>query len=261
MGAALARTVAHFWPEMWHWLGQLVDTRDQDSIIYPRQFLFWTGSMIFLQKMGSRRKLRFELDSPVALANLNRLSQSAMASRAHSDTVEHFLSHVSTGSLEKLLHRMVHRATRMKVLDYARLHGHLLLVLDATGQLHFRKRHCEHCLERNVKGQTHYYHHVLEAKLVTPDGLAISIASEFIENTDPKATKSRSIGMNSRRSDGWLKKSSGNIPNFVCVCVWTLYMLTAPFLRYVNRITGNTSSPSNPAPCRHYGPNISLCWR
>ena len=151
MGAALAKTMAHFWPEMRHWLGQLVDTRDQDSITYPRQFLFWTGSMIFLLKMGSRRKLRFELDSPAALANLNRLSQSAMTSRAHSDTVEHFLGHVPTGALEKLLQLMVHRVIRMKVLDYARLHGYLLLVLDATGQLHFRTRHCEHCLERTVR--------------------------------------------------------------------------------------------------------------
>ena len=30
---------------------------------------------------------------------------------------------------------------------------------------------------------------VLEAKLVTPEGLAISIGSEFIENSDPKAAK------------------------------------------------------------------------
>ena len=189
MGAIVARTMVHFWPEMRQWLGQLVDTRDQDSIIYPRQFLFWTADMTFLLKLGSRRRLRFELDSTVALANLNRLSHSAMERRAHSDTVEHFLSHVPTGSLEKLRQKMIHRLIRMKVLDYGRLHGYFLLVLDATGQLHFRQRHCEHCLERTSNGKTHYYHHVLEAKLVTPEGLALSVASEFIENTDPKATK------------------------------------------------------------------------
>ena len=221
MGAALAKTMAHFWPEMRHWLGQLVDTRDQDSITYPRQFLFWTGSMIFLLKMGSRRKLRFELDSPVALANLNRLSQSAMTRRAHSDTVEHFLSHVPTGSLEKLLPRMVHRVIRMKVLDYTRLHGHLLLVLDATGQLHFRTRHCEHCLERTVKGQTHYYHHVLEAKLVTPDGLAISIASEFIENTDPNAPKQDCELKAFRRLAEKIKRQYPQLR--LCLCMDALY--------------------------------------
>jgi hypothetical protein len=55
--------------------------------------------------------------------------------------------------------------------------------------LTFRQRHCPHCLERTVGGQTLYYHHVLEAKLVTPEGLAISIGTAFIENDDPKATK------------------------------------------------------------------------
>jgi len=45
----------------------------------------------------------------------------------------------------------------MKALDGARLFGHFLVVL--------------------------------EAKLVTPEGLAISIGGEFIENSDPKAAK------------------------------------------------------------------------
>ena len=185
----MARTIAHFWPEMGSWLGLMTDTRDQESIIYSRRFLFWTANMPFLLKLGSRRKLRFELDSPTALANLNALSQSHMQSRAHSDTVEHFLSHVPTGALEAVRRKMIHRLIRMRALDYGRLHGYFLLVLDGTGQLHFPRRHCEHCLERTSKGKTYSYHNVLEAKLVTPDGLALSAASEFIENTDPQASK------------------------------------------------------------------------
>ncbi len=185
----MARTIAHFWPEMGSWLGQMADTRDQESITYPRRFLFWTAGMTFLLKLGSRRKLRFELDSPTALANLNALSQSKMKSCAHSDTVEHFLSHVPTGAFETVRRKMIHRLIRMKALDYARLHGYYLLVLDGTGQLRFQRRHCEHCLERTNNGKTYYYHNVLEAKLVTPDGLALSAASEFVENTDPHATK------------------------------------------------------------------------
>ncbi len=34
-----------------------------------------------------------------------------------------------------------------------------------------------------------YYHYVLEAKLVTDNGLSLSVATEFIENKDPNATK------------------------------------------------------------------------
>ena len=177
--------------------------------------------MTFLLKMGSRRKLRFDLDSPTALANLNRLSLSAMETRAHSDTVEHFLGHVPTRAIEKVLRGMVQRLVRMKVLDHGRLRGHFLLVLDATGQLHFNHRHCDHCLERVHHDRSHYYHQVLEAKIVTPEGLAISIASEFIENDDPKATKQDCELKAFKRLAAKIKKQYPQLR--FCLCMDALY--------------------------------------
>jgi len=156
---------------------------------YDRAFLLIEGLMLFLLKLGSRRQVRFELDSPEALENLNRLSGCRQETIAHGDTLDHFLGHVPPGSLHTLRRSMVQRLIRMKALDHGRLFGHFLVVLDGTGQFYFRQRHCEHCLTKTVDGKTQYYHHVLEAKLVTPDGLALSLASEFIENTDPNATK------------------------------------------------------------------------
>jgi hypothetical protein len=150
------------------------------------------GLMGFLLKLGSRRRLRFELDTPQALANLNRLSgceQEAMARVAHSDTLNYFLGRVPASSLPLLRRKMVQRLLRMKVLDHGRLMGHVLVVLDGTGQLRFNQRHCPHCLEQKHGDKTLYYHNVLEAKLVTPEGLAISLDSEFIENAEPGATK------------------------------------------------------------------------
>jgi hypothetical protein len=76
----------------------------------------------------------------------------------------------------------------MKALDRWRLYGAFLVALDGTGHLFFRKRHCPHCLtQKGPDGRTLYFHHVLEAKLVTPSGLALSIATEFIENVQPSA--------------------------------------------------------------------------
>ena len=181
--------MTHFWPEFRSWLGEIRDTRDQDRITYSREFLSWMGLMVFMLKLGSRRQVRFELDSPEALENLNRLSGSHQEAVAHGDTLDHFWGHVPVPSVGRLRRQMVTRLVRMKVLDAGRLLGYFLVVVDGTGQLFFRQRHCEHCLERTVNGQTHYFHHVLEAKLVTPDGLAISIGSEFIENADPQASK------------------------------------------------------------------------
>ena len=167
----------------------LRDPRDPNRIVYPARCLTWTGLLVFLLKLGSRRQIRFELDSPTALENLNRLAGCRQDRVPHGDTLNYFLGRLAPGELAGLRRRMVNRLIRMKVLDGGRLLGHFLVVIDGTGQLFFRRRHCPHCLERTVGGQTQYYHHVLEAKLVTPDGLAISIGTEFIENADPMASK------------------------------------------------------------------------
>ena len=60
------------------------------------------------------------------------------------------------------------------------------IVIDGTGIMSFKERHCKHCLKRTYnKGteeeKTIYYHYVLEAKLVVGD-IVISLDSEFVEN-------------------------------------------------------------------------------
>jgi hypothetical protein len=47
------------------------------------------------------------------------------------------------------------------------------------------QRHCGHGLTQKHESQTVYLHPVLEVKLVTTNGLALSMASEFIENPGP----------------------------------------------------------------------------
>ena len=186
----LGKTVAHFFPKLKEWIGSLQDTRRQEFCTYDRRFLTWMGLLVFLLKLGSRRRIGFELNTAEALANLNRLSGARQETVAHHDTLNHFLGHVPPReSQTKLRRNMVQRLIRMKALEHARLFGHLPIVLDGTGMLVFRQRHCPHCLQQTIHGKTIYYHHVLEAKLVTPEGMAISVGSEFIENADPHATQ------------------------------------------------------------------------
>ncbi len=171
------------------WLTAVPDSRFRPFVQYEGRFLLWTGLLLFVLRLGSRRQLGFELDTPEALENLNRLSQCRQETVAHGDTLNHYLGHVDPEDLRCLRREMAYRLIRMKALDHARLWGHLLVVVDGTGQFYFRRRHCEHCLTKVVDGKTQYYHHVLEAKIVSPEGLALSIGSEFIENADPTASK------------------------------------------------------------------------
>ena len=197
------------------------DKRDQDVITYGRRFLTWMGLMLFLLKLGSRRRLRFELDTPEALANLNALSRAEQETMAHSDTLNYFLGRVPAASLPLLRRKMVQRLIRMKALDNGRLMGHFLVVVDGSGQLRFNQRHCPNCLEQKHGDKTLYFHHVLEAKLVTPEGLAISLESEFIENTEPKASKQDCELKAFARLAKRLKK---NYPQLsLCLCFDALY--------------------------------------
>lgn len=67
------------------------------------------------------------------------------------------------------------------------------IVIDGTGLVTFKERHCKNCLKMTYnKGQEDeysiYYHYVLEAKLVVGD-IVISIETEFVENEDENVEK------------------------------------------------------------------------
>jgi hypothetical protein len=181
--------VRHFFPEFNHWLDGLPDRRDQDAIIYERRFLAWWGILLYVLQLGSRRQLDFELEAAHVLANINRLANTQQSTRPVHDTLDYFLGKSRASALAGVLVKIIRRLLRMKVLDEARLLGHRVMVVDGTGWLCFRQRHCDHCLVRRHSHGTIYLHQVLEAKLLGPDGLTLSMGSAFIENADAPTTK------------------------------------------------------------------------
>jgi hypothetical protein len=188
------QTACHFFPDFNAWLDRLPDTRDQGACTYDRRFLAWWGLHLYLLQLGSRRQLDFELrdGGPQVLANLNRLAGTAQTTLPVHDTLDHFIGHVALGGWERLRARVVQRLVRMKALDAARLLGRPVLLIDATGLICFHRRHCPYCLTQHHGQQTLYLHHVLEAKLLGPAGVVVSLGSEFIENADAGDTQGQS---------------------------------------------------------------------
>lgn len=206
------QTVRHFFPDFNAWLDRLPDTRDQDAIEYDRRFLAWWGIALYLFQLGSRRQLDFDLDAhdTHVLENLNRLAQTQQTTRPVHDTLDHFLEHVAAVAFAALCLHMVRRLIRMKVLDAARLLGCLVVIIDGTGLLCFHRRHCDHCLVQKHAKATLYLHNVLEAKLLGPAGVVLSIGSEFIENED--AAQARGQGAQRIKQDCELKAFSRLAP-------------------------------------------------
>jgi len=183
LGGVLSRTVRHFFPDFAKWISALPDPRDQSKITYASRHLAWGGLMIFLLHLGSRRQFRYERKSVGFHGNLVELAATFEETVADPDTVDAYLCKLPESALAKIPALMVQRLIRMKALDQFRLNGHFLIAVDGSGRLVFDKRHCPHCLHRTDKnGKTIYFHPVLEAKLVAANGLAISVATEFIEN-------------------------------------------------------------------------------
>ena len=185
----MARTMAHFFPDWAEWLDDLHDPRDQMRIVYPLRFLVTTGVLAFLTKLGARRQIKYSLNTKPVLVGTNRLAHASMEQIAHPDTLEYLMKRLSPAELAAFLTRLVRRLIRMKCLDRFRLDGYLLIAVDGTGHVSFRKRHCDRCLTQKQGDTTIYYHLVLEAKIVTENGMAISVVQEFVENDDPEADK------------------------------------------------------------------------
>jgi len=186
----LVKTIRHFLPGLSGLLRRLPDPRNPGQLYYPKETLVWSALLMFLLALKSRRQFRFESEPPAFVANLNALAGSRVETASHDDTVVYYLKSVAPEHFEMLPLYVVRRLIRMKALDRWRLQGAFLIAIDGTGQLFFGKRHCPHCLTRTgPDGRTVYFRNVLEAKLVTATGLALSIATEFIENVQPHADK------------------------------------------------------------------------
>jgi hypothetical protein len=108
----------------------------------------------------------------------------------HGDTLEATFSNLETDQIQAVVTGMTDTLIRKKVLYSYRLFGiYFIVAIDGTGTISFSRRHCPHCLTRTRNGKTLYYHPVLEAKLITSNGFAFSLMTEFIENPADKATK------------------------------------------------------------------------
>lgn len=185
-GQAFVQTVHHFFPEFNTWLDALPDSRAPERIVYETRFMVWWGLWLYLAQLGSRRQLDFQLDNwgTQVLNNLNRLAGTQHTTRPVNDTLDYFLEHVPAAAVAGLRTQLARRLIRMKALDDARLLGHLVLLVDATGLLCWRRRHCPHCLVQQHEHTPLYLHQVLEAKLLGPAGVVVSVGSAFIDNED-----------------------------------------------------------------------------
>lgn len=197
-------TMEHFFPRfIRQWLGKITDPRNPRMITYSLNLLLLEGLFLFVFKLGARRDINFQLATKEFRENVlgwlaaEGLKEKTLERLGHGDTVDYLLSKLDPKYLAGLPTHMVQRLIRMRALEKYRLFGkYYLVAIDGTWERKFKQEHCSQCLrmkkgvDRNGMPVYVYYHAVLEAKLVTEDGLAFSIATEFIENLRVDESKS-----------------------------------------------------------------------
>lgn len=136
---------------------------------------------MFILKQGSRNAMNLDRDSPTFMHNFENIFGKRMP---HLDTVDEVLAVLDNDELERLKAALMKNLIDKKIFNKLRLLGsYYRVAVDGTGIITVKKGHCAHCLKKESKnGVVTYFHNILEAKLITPNGFAISLATEWIEN-------------------------------------------------------------------------------
>jgi hypothetical protein len=104
----------------------------------------------------------------------------------HGDSVQNVMALLDVDQIERLKQKMVQVLLRRKTFHGSRYRGRWFrIAVDASGAGSYDHPRDAQCLSRTSKtGKTTYFHSVLEARLVTPNGFSVSIATEWIENPE-----------------------------------------------------------------------------
>jgi len=182
----LPKTIQHFFPNFNRNLELVKDKRKRSK--YRQSEILLGAISMFIFKEDSRNAYNNDRQDKDFKENYKNLLRGRLP---HMDTVDDFFRELEEEEIEKVKVKMIRELLEKKVVDKYRLLGkHFVVAIDGTGVMSFDHQHCDKCLTRESKsGKRLWFHNVLEAKLVFPNGLSLSLATEWIQNTDSNYDK------------------------------------------------------------------------
>jgi len=180
----ILKTVKHFLPGLSAQMNAVADPRNPEQSTYSQAHLLWLGVLLFMMHLGSRRQLRPERLADQFGANLARLSgQDDLEFTADPDTLAYYAERVPLDEIEKVLAAITVRLIRMKALDAFRLYDYFTVAIDGSQICTFDEEPWPDCPHRKLSnGSVQYFAYVLDAKLITPCGMALTLATEMLTN-------------------------------------------------------------------------------
>ena len=190
----VVKIIKQYFPQLNSKLNELTDTRHQSYVEYQMSVITVTRLLGLICGLKSMRETTEKFNTDETIKNIANLLEMELEEIPHYDTINNVFKKLDIAELRKIQKYMVNRLIRSKMFDKYRFKDkYFQIVIDGTGIMSFKERHCKHCLKKVYnKGEENeyaiYYHYVLEAKLVVGE-IVISIDSEFIENEDENAEK------------------------------------------------------------------------
>jgi len=220
----LHKTILQYFPQLFTRLREIPDCRTRPA--YELVELLGAGLFLFVFKQGSRNAMNNDRDEPEFRQNYTRLFKLRLP---HMDTVDDVLAVLEPDHLERLSVTLMQVILAKKTLRPFRLQKTWYrVVIDGTQVMTVQEGHCPHCLHRKLKNDTiQYFHNVVAAKLVCPNGFCLPLASVWLTNQEEYDKQDCEL-KGWRRLAQTLKQAYPRLP--MCIVADGLYP-NAPFFR------------------------------
>ncbi len=168
-------------PDLLEKLRSLEDCRKRPD--YDMAEILMSCIAMFILQMGSRNEYQNHHNEREFKRNFKKLFGVRLP---HTDTCDRVMRQLQEQQLEDLNTYLVRGLIRKKKFDRFRYQGYFLVAADATGVMSFHKKPDRQALHKTTKktGKTTWFYQTLEAKLVTSNGFAISLMTQWLENPE-----------------------------------------------------------------------------
>lgn len=174
------RTIRHQFPALLTDMFQIDEVRHKASD-YELAAHLTACLALFLFKLESRNQWNQKRKKLQFRHNYKKLFGFDMP---HGDSVNAVISRLAEDQVEWLKQQMVRALLDRKTFRSGRYRDKWYrIAIDGSGVVSFDHQHCDQCLHKtSKKGKVTCSHQVLDARLVTPNGFSISVATVWIEN-------------------------------------------------------------------------------
>ena len=161
---------------------KLKDPRRPRSTRHKHTVLLVFGMLLFVFQYASRREANRELSRP-GIFDVLRSVFPDIDSIPHMDTVERLLERIPADEIESILGNTVRKLLRSKKLQALLVENHYVVAVDGTQKYITSVDFAPQALRRQSKdGTVKHIVYVLEAAIVSPQGIVIPLMAEFCEN-------------------------------------------------------------------------------